>query len=198
MVVALPPAPVPTRRRTLFVGTAFACAAMLSLFGGLIGLYIQVRNNAGGSTSDWIPSGVVVPEVVVNTMLITMFLTTITAQWAVHAGRRGNRRDAGVALGLTALLALAILNAQAFVFKNMNVPILNEDDGAFNVMFYAITGSFFAAVLAGLAMALLGAFRALGGRYRAEDTEALSANALYWYCLTGAFCFVWYFVYVVK
>jgi heme/copper-type cytochrome/quinol oxidase subunit 3 len=196
-MLALPPAPVPARRRTLLAATAFASAAMLAFFGGLIAIYIAKRDEAGGSTAAWFPKKVKVPEVAANTMVLVLICSCVVAQWAVYAARRGNRRDTATALGLLTVFALAVLNAQIYIYKAMGVPSVSEG-GAFNVMFYTITGAFFAAVLAAMVMSFVGAFRAMGGRYKADDTEAVSATALFWYVLTVAFCAVWFFVYVGK
>jgi heme/copper-type cytochrome/quinol oxidase subunit 3 len=198
-MLALPPAPAASRRRTLLAATAFASAAMLTFFGGLIAIYIKVRDDAGGSTAAWFPKKVKVPEVPANTILFIMLAAIITAQWAVHSARRANRRDTSAALGLLAVLALAALNAQIFIYKAMGVPAISvETKTPFNVMFYTITGAFFVALLVGMVMAAVGAFRSLGGRYRSDDTEAISATALYWYVLSFAFCAIWFFVYVGK
>jgi heme/copper-type cytochrome/quinol oxidase subunit 3 len=197
-MLALPPAPGPARRRTLLAATSLASAAMLAFFGGLIAIYIRVRDDFGGSTAAWFPKKVKVPEVAANTMLMVLVASCVVAQWAVYAARRGNRRDTAAALGLLTVFALAVLNAQIYIFKAMGVTSLNEDNKPFNVMFYTITGAFFAAVLAAMVMSFVGAFRAMGGRYKADDTEAVSATALFWYVLTVAFCAVWFFVYVGK
>jgi heme/copper-type cytochrome/quinol oxidase subunit 3 len=197
-MLALPPAPAPARRRTLLAATSLASAAMLAFFGGLIAIYIRVRDDFGGSTAAWFPKKVKVPEVAANTMLMVLVASCVVAQWAVYAARRGNRRDTAAALGLLTVFALAVLNAQIYIFKAMGVTSLNEDNKPFNVMFYTITGAFFAAVLAAMVMSFVGAFRAMGGRYKADDTEAVSATALFWYVLTVAFCAVWFFVYVGK
>jgi heme/copper-type cytochrome/quinol oxidase subunit 3 len=197
-MLALPPAPAPARRRTLLAATAFASAAMLAFFGGLIAVYIRVRDDRGGSTAAWFPKKVKVPEVAANTMVLVLICSCVVAQWAVYAARRGNRRDTAAALGLLTMFALAVLNAQIYIYKAMGVPSVADGDNTFNVMFYTITGAFFAAVLVAMVMSFVGAFRAMGGRYAADDTEAVSATALFWYVLTVAFCAVWFFVYVGK
>jgi heme/copper-type cytochrome/quinol oxidase subunit 3 len=197
-MLALPPAPARARRRTLLAATSLASAAMLVFFGGLIAIYIRVRDDFGGSTAAWFPKKVKVPEVAANTMLLVLVCACVVAQWAVYAARRGNKRDTAAALGLLTVFALAVLNAQIFIFKAMGVSSVNEDNKPFNVMFYTITGAFFAATLVAMVMSFVGAFRAMGGRYTADDTEAVSATALFWYVLTVAFCAVWFFVYVGK
>ena len=197
-MIALPAAPAPSRSRSLLAGTAFGSAAMVSFFGGLIAIYIQVRDNAGGNTASWVPKKVVIPEVPSNTMLFVFLGAVVIAQWAVYAGKRGNRRDAAVAMALLAIFGIALLNSQAYIYKAMKLPVRSPEGSAFNTMFFTVTGAFFAAVIVGVIVALLCAFRAVGGRYRAGETEALSAAALYWYALAVAYCAVWFFVYVGK
>ena len=167
-------------------------------FGGLIAIYAKYRTLAGGTSATWLPKKVRIPEIPTNTMMITMVLASITAQWAVYAMRRGNRRDTSVALSITALFGVAMINAQAFVYSQMKMPIRTTDGKAFNVLFYVLTGSFVVAVMVGLGMAVVTSFRSLGGRFSPTETEGLSSVALYWHFLTVAFAAVWFFVYVTK
>jgi heme/copper-type cytochrome/quinol oxidase subunit 3 len=54
------------------------------------------------------------------------------------------------------------------------------------------------AVLVGLVFAVVTAFRSLGGRYAATDTDGVAAFALYWHFLAVAYVAVWFIVYVNK
>lgn len=198
MTLALPPAPAPSRTRSQFVGTAFACAAGLMYFGGLLGTYAKMRHGAGGTSATWLPKKISIPEIPSNTMMVTMVLASITAQWAVHAMRRGNRRDASIAMAVTALFGVAVINAQAFIYGQMKVPVRSTEGKAFNVLFYTATGSMMFAIMVGLVLAAVTAFRSLGGRFSPTDTEGVSSTALYWHFLTVAFAAVWFFVYVTK
>jgi heme/copper-type cytochrome/quinol oxidase subunit 3 len=65
-------------------------------------------------------------------------------------------------------------------------------------MFFTVTGAFMIAVLVGLVFAVVTAFRSLGGRYAATDTDGVAAFALYWHFLTAAYIAVWFIVYVNK
>jgi heme/copper-type cytochrome/quinol oxidase subunit 3 len=198
VALALPAAPAPARTRSQLVATAFACAAGLMFFGGLLALYAKYRHLAGGTTATWVPKKVRIPEIPSNTMLITMMLASITAQWAVYAMRRGNRRDTSIALAITGLFGVAVINAQAFIYSQMKMPIRNAEGKAFNVLFYTTTGAFMFAVIIGLGLAAVTAFRSLGGRFSPTETEGVSSVALYWHFLTVAFAGVWLFVYVTK
>jgi len=59
-----------------------------------------------------------------------------------------------------------------------------------------MTGTMVAIVIAGLVYTAVAAFRALGGRL--QETDVLSAHALYWYFAAAAYSAVWFVVYVTK
>jgi heme/copper-type cytochrome/quinol oxidase subunit 3 len=195
-MLALPPAPTPTRPRSLLVATAFAVAGAAALVGGLLGIFMHLRESVGGGhTASWLPKGVVIPGIATNIMLVTIIGASVTAQWAVYAIARENRRDTVVALVLTAIFGVAVINAQAFTYIELGLGV---NDTAYAVALYAVTGTFLILVGAGMVFAGIGAFRSLGGRYSASRHEGISAVALYWHFLTVAYFAIWYFVYVVK
>ena len=199
-MLALPPASQPAPRRQTFVGTAVAGAAGLMLIGGMLATWLQFRADAPvresmkrGFIKDWMPAKIVVPEVAANMILIGLFVICIMAQWAVYSAKRNDRTHTGLALGVTALLALASINAQIFIWTQMGV---GARDGAFHSMFYDATGTMTALLLSGLVYTAVAAFRYLGGR--TKEVELVSAHALYWYFLTAAFSALWFVIYVQK
>ena len=192
-MLALPAAPAPAARRQIFVGTALACVAAAMLVGGMLALWMRLRTDSLAAVGTWMPKGVNVPEVATNVMLMAFLPICIFAQWAVYSARRDDRAHTGVALFLVALLGLAVVNAQAFVYATMKVPARS---GAFNTMFYALTGTFIVLVVIGMVFSLVTAFRYLGGR--TSDREIVSAHAMYWYFLGAAFSALWLVVYVTK
>ena len=199
-MLALPPASQPAPRRQVFVGTAVAGAAGFMLIGGMMATWLKFRADAPvreslkrGFIKDWMPDKIVVPETAANMMLLGLFVICIMAQWAVYSAKRNDRTHTGLALGVTALLALATINAQIAIWTQMGV---GANDGAFHSMFYAATGAMTALLLSGLVYTAVAAFRYLGGRRNIK--KHVSAHALYWYFLTAAFCAVWFVIYVQK
>ena len=190
--LALPPAAPPAPRRQLFIGTAVACVAASMLIGGMLAIWVLLRERVvdGGGR---FPVDYIIPEVASNVMLMTVWALCLFAQWAVYAGSRGDRAHAALALGVSAVLAIAFVNAQAFVYVEMGVEIRETYYGA---LFYGITGAMLALVAAGIVYSVVAAFRALGGRL--GETEILSAHALYWYFIAIAYSAVWFVVYVTK
>ena len=191
---ALPPAPAPAPRRQVFVGTALACAAGASLMGGMLALWMRFREiYINGPENRWLPEGTVVPEVASNVMLIAMLPICIFAQWAVYSAKRNDKGHAGLALFLVALLGVAFINAQAFIWVTMGVPVA---EGTYGAMFYAVTGAMTVMAVIGVTFGVITAFRYLGGRTR--DVEVVSAHALYWYCFSFVYSMLWFVVYVTK
>jgi len=193
-MLSLPAAPAPAPRRQVFVGTALACAAGTTLVGGMLAMWMRFRDDALSITGGtWVPKGVVIPGVATNVMLIAFLPICVFAQWAVYAARRDDRPNTALALALVALLGLAVINGQVFVYSQMNLAAAG---GAFNSMFYAVTGTFVLLTIIGMGFSGIAAFRFLGGR--TADREIVSAHAMYWYFLSVAYAALWFVVYVTK
>jgi heme/copper-type cytochrome/quinol oxidase subunit 3 len=194
VTIALPAAAPPAPRRQLLVGTALACVAGSTLIGGMLAVWALLRERFLVATPDGrFPVDYIITEVASNVMLITLWSLCVFAQWAVYAGKRNDRAHAALALGIVGLLGIAFVNGQAFVWYTMGVPIADDYYGA---LFYAVTGTMTALVVAGLIYTVVASFRALGGRL--GEVEVLSAHALYWYFIAAAYSAVWFLVYVTK
>jgi heme/copper-type cytochrome/quinol oxidase subunit 3 len=190
--IELPAAAEPAPRNQLLVGTALACLAGSMLIGGMAAIWVLLRQRVVDS-GERFPVEYIITEVASNVMLMTIFALCLFAQWAVYAAKRGDRAHTALALGVVAVLAVAFINAQAFVWHTMEVEIKAEYYGA---LFYAMTGTMVAIVAIGLVYTAVAAFRALGGRER--EVEIISAHALYWYFAAAAYTAVWFVVYVTK
>ena len=189
---ALPAAPAPEPRRQVLLGASLASAAMGMLIGGMLAVWALQRTRALDAGDSWLPTGVTIPEVPANVMLIAFLPLCIFAQWGVWAGKHNDRGHALLALGLTGLVALMIVNAQAFIYHEMGLVVA---EGAYAGMFYALTGTYVALLLGGVIFTVVVTFRQFGGR---TDHELLVAHAIFWYAMTAAFVALWYVVYVVK
>ena len=192
-MIALPSAPAPAPRRQVFVGTAVACAAGAALLGGMLALWLRFREQAISAGGSWVPDDIKVPLVPANIMLLAFIPIGVFAQWAVYSAKRDDRPHTGLALGLTGLMGLAFINAQAFIYVQIKMP---ADGGTFAAMFYAITGVMTALAIIGVVFSAVTAFRYLGGR--TTEREIVSAHAMYWYFLSVAYTALWFVVYVTK
>jgi len=193
-MLALHPAPAPARPRMLMIGTALTAAAGTMLFGAMLGVYLNRRDAAGGSSKVF-SIGMHYPMVACTTALVTLLMSSVMMQWAVYAIKRNDRMNCYVALGLTGILGLLYLNAMAFIYKSMGLSISRTP---YAVMVYAITGTHVVVTIGSLGFVALMAFRALGGRYNAKEHEGITAAAMFWHWNVVMFCAVWYVVFVVK
>ncbi len=200
-MLALPAAPAPAPRRQFLAGTTFVAVAATMFFGGMLALWMRFRTAAPLKASadgvkqlkDWVPKGVEINDVAANLMLISLVGACVMAQLAVYAAKRGDRVNLGIGIGMTIVLGLATINAQAFEWNQMVLPLAG---GVYNSMFYAITGAFVAVLIALLLFTLFAGLRYLGGR--AADRQMISGLALCWYAATAIFAAVWFLVYVTK
>lgn len=192
----VPPAP-PRRPRVLLVGTTLASAASIALFGGLLAAYFALRADVVGQGEQWLPDGASIPLTPGNMTMVTLAMSLITAQWAVHAGKQRDRGHAYFALGLTVLLGIAHVVQLGFLFTQWELP-LNGEPTTQAVLIFTIMGLHIAMVAAALIFFSLMLLRSLGGQFTGRDVEGLSAAALYWYVTVGIFVVLWYGILIVK
>jgi len=190
---ALAAGPAPAPRNQLIVGATLAAVAMTMLTGGMLAVWAVKRSAAIEAGQSWLPDGITVPEVPSNVMLIAFPAVVSFAHWAIWAAKRNDKPNTVFALGVSAFVALLILNAQAFVWNQMGVAVA---DGEYGSMFYAITGMFFALMVAGVVFSLVATFRYAAGR--TQDREMLIAHVLFWYAMTAVYSAIWFLVYVTK
>ncbi len=190
---ALPAAPTPAPQRQTLVGMALATVSIVMLTGGMLAVWLVQRTEALDAGESWLPDGVVIPEVPANVMLIAFVGLCVFAQWAVWSAKRGDRGHTVFALAATAVTALLIINAQAYIYADMGLAI---SDGIYPAMFYGLTGMFVVLMIIGILFSAVAAFRYSGGR--SQDNEIVAAHAMYWYTMAAVFTAVWFVVYVTK
>lgn len=191
----IPVAAAAPPRRQLLVATALASMAALMLMGGMLAIWLLERGKwlDDSFNGPWLPDGVEIPGVATNVMLITALVIPLFAQWAVSASKRGDRAQLAMALGVVILLAIAIVNAQLYVYGVMDMGVAGS---GYAGMFYAITGLSVVLAIIGLLFAAVAAFRGFGGRE--TESELLAAHALYWYVYAAAYAALWLIVFVTK
>lgn len=201
MTLALPAAPARAPRRQVLIATALVSSAGTMLMFGMLATWLKYRAAAPTRESsdglkiikDWMPASITIPEVAANLMLFSFIGICLMAQWAVYAAKRQDAQHRSIALGATMLMGLAAINTQLAVWNQMDIALV---DGAYNTMFYAITGTMVLLLGSGLVFSAVALFRSIGGRH--DDQQVISAHALYWYFLTASFVAMWFVVYVQK
>ena len=186
------------RRRTLQEGTGFASAAVLMYFGGLLGVYFSeradfLRANPGES---WIPSGVRVELTAPTVMAWTLLLSVVTMQWVMHATKRDDRRHTLIALVVTAMFGVAVINQTAFQYRQMGLAI---DGGSLAApLIYTISGSHLALVVVALSYLFVMAVRTLTASAPSVHLDGMSAAAMLWHVMVFVYLVIWVGLFVTK
>jgi heme/copper-type cytochrome/quinol oxidase subunit 3 len=192
-----------SRPRVLLIGTAFAGAAIITLFAGLIGMYLSVRHGVvsgpavDGQAPVWLADGNPIPLTPANIAFGTMLLSCVSMAWAVYAVSNNDRPGAIFALGLTLLFGFAVINATSFLYTQTGLPIAGGTNPA-GLLFYAVTGTHLALLVGAMVFASVMTLRTLGGEYSGRDREGIVAASVIWYLTTAVLAVIWYAVYVTK
>jgi heme/copper-type cytochrome/quinol oxidase subunit 3 len=194
-VADAPPAP-PTRPRVVMVATSFAVAGIGMVFAGLLGIYLLLRAQSMAEGTIWVPEGSVFPLQQPNVILCALIASSVTIQWAVWAIRNDDRPQAYLALGITLLFGVAVINMVAYLYSILNLDIALQSP--MPVLVYAITGLHLAVLVAAMIFTALMAFRALGGQFSSRQYDGISAAALFWHAQVIAFAVIWICIYVTK
>jgi len=198
--VQAPPVAELGRNRTLLVGTAFAAMASIMVFVGLFAVYISVRQNneflvenrLGGGL--WFPEGAV--QIAPGTMM--MFTTWgggFMMAWAVQAIRNDDRRNAYVALALTMLMGVALINQMVFAIQDFGLPV---DRSTPALMLFVLYGSYIVFVSVAVIFVLLMFIRAVAGQFNSKNADGIEAAAIYWYSTIIVYLPVWYLITITK
>lgn len=192
---ALPPAPPVQRPRVLVVGAAFASAAALMVFVGLIAIYLAERSDTLATSDTWLPKELTIPLQQPNTMLFTLLMSCVTMQWAVSAIAKDDRVNSYLALGVTFVFGFATIVMTTYVWSLMGADITANIQ---SVLIYTITGAhILMLVIAMIFLALMG-FRALAGGFTSRQHDGITAAALFWYATVAVYVLIWISIYVTK
>lgn len=192
---ALPSGPPIARPRVLMVGTAFATAATVMIFIGLIGVYLVERASVIGGGDAWLPQGVKIPLSQPNIMLFTMLMSVVTMQWAVAAIAKDDRVNAYLALGVTLVFGFAVITMTTYLWSLMKLDIASSVQG---VLIYTITGGHIIMLIVAMIFVGLMAFRALGGQFTSRQHDGISAAAMFWYATVAVYALIWIAIYITK
>lgn len=197
--------PAPGRPRLVLVGTALAAAGVVVYFAAVIGIYLRVRHAwltqpvpEGQDPFTWFADGQTIALTPANMALGTMLLSCVTMQWAVDAVKRDDRRNAVFALVLTVLFGGAVINATSFLYSQAGFTTSDEVSNPAGLLFYVVTGSHLALIVAALLFAVIMTVRTLGDGYGSRDREGVVAASLIWYLTTVVMAVIWYAVYITK
>jgi len=184
----------PTRPRTLVVASAFGTGSVIMYFGGLFALYFSIRADALAWGTQWYPEGAI--QLVPGGMnMATMAMSAITMGWAVHSVLNDDRVHAMIAMVLTAVLGIAMVNQTVFYFMDIGLPI---DASEAATLLFTIVGSHLVMVAVGVLWLGMLLLRTLGGQDTSRHRDLVSAVALYWYAVVAVYSVIWIGIYIAK
>lgn len=190
--------PAPLRRpRVLLIGTSLAAVASVAAFGVLFAAYFALRAERIAAGETWLPEGATIPLSPGNMSMVTLVMSLVTVQWAVHAGKVRDRGHTYLALALTVLFGVAHVVQMGYLFTEWGLA-LNGEGTVPAVLIYTVIGAHLAMVAGALVFLVLMFLRSLGGQFTGNDVEGLSAAALYWYVTVALFVVIWYGILIVK
>ena len=187
------PAP-PVRPGTLMVGTTLATGAVVMFFAGLFAVYFSMRADTMAWGSEWFPEGAI--QLSPGGMnMATLVVATVTMAWAVHSVAGNDRIHAYLALALTAVMGIAMINQTVFYFNDIGLPI---DYSTSTTLLFTIVGAHLVMVGIGVLWVGLLLLRALGGQDTRRHRDLVSSAALYWYATVAVYAVMWVGIYIGK
>ena len=192
------PAPTVRRRRTEFIGVTFAVAGVAMYFGGLIAIYLAERAaflaaSPGGS---WMPEGADVQLTQPTMIAWTLLISVVTMQWAVYATARDERGHSLIALSVTFLFGVAVINQVVFQFLQMGIVLDSGSNAA--VLIYTISWSHVAMIVIALVYMAIGAFRNAASANTTVNSQGIASLAVFWYAIVVAYQVIWLAIFVAK
>ena len=186
--------PLPSRPRTLVTGAVLGSIASVMFFAGLLAIYFSMRADAIAWGSEWFPEGAI--QLVPGGMnMATMSLSVITMAWAVRSVSLNDRIHTYLALGLTALLGVAMINQTVFYLNDIGLPV---DYSKASTLLFTIVGAHMIMVAIGVIWSLLLLVRAFGGQDTRRHQDLASALSIYWYAGVVIYSIIWIGIYIAK
>jgi cytochrome c oxidase subunit 3 len=173
------------------MGVLLLAASGTMLFGALVAAYLHLRK----AVDPWPPEGVNLDLYLGNLLVITMVLSAVTMEWACTAIRRGDRRQASAALGLTLGLGLAFLNLLSYSADRVGFDAASHAYGLVVGTMVVLVGL---AVAIGVSFVTLTLLRVSGRQVSPGEPGQVRATACYWHFTVGASVAVWYTVAIMK
>lgn len=180
---------------TALLGMLLFIASEIMFFGGLFGVYFNVR----AAHRQWPPQGVefgVNPIVAVAT--VVLIASSFTMQWAVGRIRRGDRVGMNRALTVTIVLGILFLGMQAFDYSVLWGEGIRINSGVFGSLFYTLTGFHGAHVLGGVIGITVILLRGLAGQFSARHHVAVEAVSIYWHFVDVVWIALFTTLYLLK
>jgi cytochrome c oxidase subunit 3 len=183
--------PLAVRAHPLVFGVVVFLASESMLFAGLLAAYYDLR----GQAAVWPPPGTQLDVASATFGTVLLGLGSISMGIAQVAANRERRGVARAMLVLTLFFALgfAVVALDDWAKSNFQV-----NTNAYGTLFYCLTGTHLAHVLAGAVLLL--ALTIFLGRpaFTADDHAGVEAIAYYWHFVFVVWLAVWSTIYLIR
>jgi heme/copper-type cytochrome/quinol oxidase subunit 3 len=161
------------------------------LFAGLLAAWYDLR----GATAVWPPAGTSNDVTGATIGTVVLGLGSVTMGIAQHSARRKHRRLARAMLLTTFAFAVAFAIIALRDWSDANFHV---DTSAYGTMFYVITGTHLAHVVAGAVLLLAMAIFLARPAFEADQQAGVEAIGYYWHFVFVIWVAVWATIYLVK
>lgn len=189
------------RPGALVIGSVLGAAGGAMVVLTLLGIYLAERGrwlaehiDEEGVVEPWLNANII-PLTMPSTMAGTLGLSAVTMLWAVHAVRRDDRTNSLIALIITAVLGVAVINGSAFLWATSGLAVR---ESAQALLLYSVMGAHLVMVGLGTGALVLLAIRLIGASAPSRDEEAVTAISIFWLVTTAVYIILWYAVYITK
>jgi cytochrome c oxidase subunit 3 len=165
---------VAIRAHPLVFGTIVFLASESMVFAAMLAAYFDLR----GGTAVWPPAGTFLDATGMAVGTVLLGLGSVTMAVAQVAATRGNRNVARIMLVLTIIAAFGFLGLEWGDWSSANFRI---DDSAYGTIYYVLTGTHFAHVLAGVVLLAAVAIFLRAPAFTREHHAGVEAVAYYWH-----------------
>jgi cytochrome c oxidase subunit 3 len=182
---------VAVRAHPLVFGVVVFLASESMLFAGLLAAWYDLR----GLNAAWPPPGTINDVTGATIGTVILGLGSVSMGIAQHSARKQRRGIARLMLLLTLGCALAFT---AIALNDWHTANFHVDTNAYGTMFYVVTGTHLAHVLAGAV--LLTAMTIFLGRpaFEADQQAGIEAIGYYWHFVFIIWVAVWATIYLIK
>jgi len=156
----------------------------------LVAVWFAARGQGGRFPPRGIHPGVYIPVVI----CLTALMAATSAQWAVVAARRNDRRNGLVSLAMTAGLMAAVVNIQTYAYDKLHFSVAK---GAYTTLYYALTGYHLASAVIAVVMVGVAFARVAAGHVHPGDDGPVVAAARFTQWVNLSYFIVFFVIYVV-
>lgn len=173
------------------MATAVVASAQAVLFATLVATWLLARS----ASPDWVTDAVHIDLYRGSTIVGTILLAALMAQWAVSAARRDDGANTIVATAFSVGLGAAGAVLAWFTMIELDLAV---GASLYTMLWYALLGAFLVVAVLTVAAHLVVLGWALSGHYSDVDHQPMTAVAMQWWLLVAVASACWLAIWVLK